>query len=133
MNDVVDSNNGALIQKHVRFRVEFTLGSPQCGGLLSPPLGTDSGAGVGVGASPGAAASPMSPTLASARYALSRQGMAGYTCAIVLVQEKGSVSTFRALCRWLREEWTLDVLQSPPPPTGGQGGFMEQQQRLATL
>ncbi|KIK93860.1 hypothetical protein PAXRUDRAFT_828543 [Paxillus rubicundulus Ve08.2h10] len=135
MNDVVDSNNGALIQKHVRFRVEFTLGATQGGGLLSPPLGTDySGAGVGVRASPGAAASPMSPTLASARYVLNRQALVGYTCAIVLVQEKGSVSTFRALCRWLREEWTLDVLQSPPPPTGGQGGFLEQQQqRLATL
>ncbi|KIJ59399.1 hypothetical protein HYDPIDRAFT_100793 [Hydnomerulius pinastri MD-312] len=120
MNDLVDSNNGALIQKHVRFRVEFSSNSPQARGLLSPPLGA------------GASASPVSPSLASARYALSRQTMAGCTCAIVLVQEKGSVSTFRALCRWLREEWTLDALVSPPP-TGGQGSFLEQQQRHAML
>ncbi|KAF9219530.1 Pkinase-domain-containing protein [Gyrodon lividus] len=131
MNDVVDSNNGALIQKHVRFRVEFTLGSPQGGGLLLPPLGSGAGAGsgIGLGAGAGAAASPMSPTLTSARYASSKQAMGGITCAIILVQEKGSVSTFRALCKWLREVWTLDVLKSPPPPTGGHGSFMEQQQQ----
>ena len=39
--------------------------------------------------------------------------MSGSQCAIVLIQEKGAVSTFRAVCRRLREEWTLDALQSP--------------------
>ncbi|KAH7886856.1 hypothetical protein F5I97DRAFT_2019117 [Phlebopus sp. FC_14] len=111
MNDLVDSNSGALIQKHVRFRVEF---SPHLGGPISPPPGL------------GAAASPVSPNVLSPRYTLNRHAMAGFTCAIVLVQEKGSVSTFRALCRSLREEWTLDALASPPP-SGAQGSFAEQQ------
>ncbi|KAF9239895.1 hypothetical protein BU15DRAFT_46245 [Melanogaster broomeanus] len=129
MNDVVDSNNGVLIQKHVRFRVEFTLGSLQGGGLLLPPLGTGTGAGIDTGA----AASPTSPTLAATRYALSKEARPGYTCAIVLVQEKGSVPTFRTLCRWLREEWSLDVLNSPPTPTREHWRFFEQQQRYAML
>ncbi|KAI0064398.1 Pkinase-domain-containing protein [Artomyces pyxidatus] len=36
-----------------------------------------------------------------------------YSCTMVLVQEKGSVSTFRAVCQRLKEEWRLDALESP--------------------
>ena len=40
--------------------------------------------------------------------------MPGCQSAIVLVQEKGSMSTFRRLARRLKEEWMLDSgLQSP--------------------
>ena len=81
----------------------------------------------------GASASPTGMSsfkLMSPRHALGKQAMAvGYACAIVVVQEKGSLSTFRAVCRWLREEWTLDALRSPPAGPGGQGIFLEQQQQ----
>ncbi|KAF8549428.1 hypothetical protein OG21DRAFT_1488529 [Imleria badia] len=134
-NEIVDGATGAVVQKHVRFRVEFSVGSAQVGGFPAPTVGagssTSTGASITVSAGVGTSSLPssamMSPRHASA---LGKQAMAvGYACAIVLVQEKGSLSTFRAVCRWLREEWTLDALQSPPGGgSGGQGVFLEQQQ-----
>ncbi|KAF8549431.1 Pkinase-domain-containing protein [Imleria badia] len=135
-NEIVDGATGAVVQKHVRFRVEFSAGSAQVGGFPAPTVGagssTSTGASITVSAGVGTSSLPssamMSPRHASA---LGKQAMAvGYACAIVLVQEKGSLSTFRAVCRWLREEWTLDALQSPPGGgSGGQGVFLEQQQQ----
>lgn len=133
-NEIVDGTTGPVVQKHVRFRVEFSLGSTQVGGFVAPTVGagssTSTGTSVSTGVGTSSSPSPtgLSSSLMSPRHALGRQATAvGYACAIVLVQEKGSLSTFRAVCRWLREEWTLDALQSPPG--GGQGIFLEQQQQ----
>jgi hypothetical protein len=41
---------------------------------------------------------------------------------MTLVQEKGSVSGFRAVCARLRAEWTLDALE-PQTPGIAQNGF----------
>jgi hypothetical protein len=103
IDDVVDAPTGAIVQKHTRFRVE----------LHSTP-------GNGYSAHPGEGAmfrpsqqNAMSPNFNPARYSMNKYMMSGSQCAIVLIQEKGAVSTFRAVCRRLREEWTLDALQSP--------------------
>jgi hypothetical protein len=140
-NEVVDEATGAVVQKHVRFRVEFSVGSTQVGGFVAPTVAPGSSASAGASTSVsagvgtqivGASTSPtgLSSSLMSPRHALGKQAMAvGYACAIVVVQEKGSLSTFRAVCRWLREEWTLDALRSPPAGPGGQGIFLEQQQQ----
>ncbi|KAG8216790.1 kinase-like domain-containing protein [Butyriboletus roseoflavus] len=132
-NEVFDEVTGAVVQKHVRFRVEFSVGST---GFVAPTIGAGSSAGtsIGVGAPVVGASTTstgMSSSLMSPRHALAKQTMAvGYACAIVLVQEKGSLSTFRAVCRWLREEWKLDALRSPPGAgPSGQGGYLEQQQQ----
>lgn len=125
-NDVADGSTGAVVQKHVRFRVEFSVGSAPVGGFGSPTRPSSAGAHhVGTPMSPPGIPSP----LMSPRHALGKQAIAaGYLCAIMLVQEKGSLSTFRVVCRWLREEWTLDALRSPPG-VGGQASFFEQQQQ----
>ncbi|KAH0835946.1 hypothetical protein J3R83DRAFT_9871 [Lanmaoa asiatica] len=135
-NEVVDGATGAVVQKHVRFRVEFSVGSTQVGGFIAPTIGAGPSAGtsIGIGAPVVGASTTSTGTsslLMSPRHALGKQATAaGYACAIVLVQEKGSLSTFRAVCRWLREEWTLDALRSPPDVgPGGRGGFLEQQQQ----
>ncbi|KAF8137384.1 hypothetical protein EV363DRAFT_1317834 [Boletus edulis] len=129
-NEIVDGASGAVVQKHVRFRVEFSVGPTQAGGFVTSTTGTTSAGAVG-NTSGGASPTGMSSSLMSPRHALGKQAMAmGYACAIVLVQEKGSLSTFRAVCRWLREEWMLDALASPlGAGPGGQGIFMEQQQQ----
>ncbi|OAX42455.1 Pkinase-domain-containing protein [Rhizopogon vinicolor AM-OR11-026] len=114
MSELVDSPSASVAQKQVRFRVEFSQGqgqwSPQLGAAASPR-------------SPGHhALGPMSPTL---RYGSSKLSLESeFACAIVLVQEKGSMSSFRALCRCLRKEWALDALRSP---NVGAGPFVESQ------
>jgi hypothetical protein len=52
------------------------------------------------------------------------RGSSGGGCTMTLVQEKGSVSAFRALCARLRAEWMLDALepQTPGMPPTGFGG-----------
>ncbi|KAG2031418.1 hypothetical protein BDR03DRAFT_928036 [Suillus americanus] len=116
MNDLIDTMSGSVVQKQVRFRVEFSSsssssssshGQPQSPTPASPRLPMYHASG------------PMSPTF---RYGFGRPSLgSGFTCAILLVQEKGSVSSFRMVCRWLREEWALDALQSP---VAGTGAFM---------
>jgi len=49
-------------------------------------------------------------------------GSGGGGCTMTLVQEKGSVSTFRAVCARLRAEWTLGALE-PHTPGVQQNGF----------
>ncbi|KAG2109862.1 kinase-like domain-containing protein [Suillus discolor] len=95
--------------KQVRFRVEFSSSSSSSSSPRSPTP-----------ASPRLpmyhASGPMSPTF---RYGFGKPSLgSGFTCAILLVQEKGSLSSFRMVCRWLREEWALDALQSPVAVTG---------------
>ena len=76
LEDAYDPSTGHLVQKAVRFRIEFTV------------------------------------------------GRGGGGCTMTLVQEKGSVSAFRAVCARLRGEWTLDALepQTPGMPPAGFGG-----------
>ncbi|KAG2357325.1 kinase-like domain-containing protein [Suillus spraguei] len=116
MNDLIDTMTGSVVQKQVRFRVEFSSssssssshGQPQSPTPASPRLPMYHASG------------PMSPTF---RYGFGKPSLgSGFTCAILLVQEKGSVSSFRMVCRRLREEWALDALQSP---VAGTGAFME--------
>jgi hypothetical protein len=85
IEDAYDPATGHIVQKAVRFRVDFTVGS-----------GSGSGGGGG--------------------------GGSGGGCTMTLVQEKGSVSTFRAVCARLRAEWTLDALE-PHTPGMQQNGF----------
>jgi hypothetical protein len=92
VDDVLDAPTGTIIQKQTRFRVE----------LYSAPS-----------SSYYSQQNPLSPHINPARYSMNKYMMSGSQCAIVLIQEKGAVSTFRAVCRRLREEWTLDALQSP--------------------
>ncbi|KAH9061116.1 kinase-like domain-containing protein [Lactarius vividus] len=82
LEDAYDPSTGHIVQKAVRFRVEFTVGRGSGGG----------------------------------------NGNGG--CTMTLVQEKGSVSAFRAVCARLRAEWTLDTLepQTPGMPSAGFGG-----------
>lgn len=139
LNDLVDSTNGTTIQKYVRFKVKFSTNASQAAGstLPSPGIGSVSGTGVsaGVGSVPppsSLVSSALSQTSAAAKNTLSKVAVtmaeSGFSCAIVLVQEKGSVSTFRTLCRWLREEWALDALVSPAAGSPGEVIFAEQQQ-----
>ena len=103
VDDVLDAPTGNIIQKQTRFRVE----------LYSAP-GHQYSAYPGDGAASRLSQqNPISPNLNPARYSMGKYMMSGSQCAIVLIQEKGAVSTFRAVCRRLREEWTLDALQSP--------------------
>ncbi|KAG1876307.1 hypothetical protein F4604DRAFT_692460 [Suillus subluteus] len=115
MSDLIDTMSGSVVQKQVRFRVEFSSssssssshGQPQSPTPTSPRLPMYHASG------------PMSPTF---RYGFGKPSLgSGFTSAILLVQEKGSVSSFRMVCRWLREEWALDALQSP---VAGTGAFM---------
>lgn len=102
VDDVLDTSTGHVVQKQARFRVELhsaTGGtSPLSGGGTFSALSRQNS---------------ISPQPNSARHSMSKYMLNGSQCAIVLVQEKGAVSTFRAACRRLREEWTLDTLRSP--------------------
>ena len=103
LDDVLDAPIGTNTQKQTRFRVE----------LYSAPVNAYS-----LHSGEGATSrlfqqNPVSPHLNPTRYSTNKYMMRGSQCAIVLIQEKGAVSTFRAVCRKLREEWTLDALHSP--------------------
>lgn len=118
LNDLVDTMSGSVVQKQVRFRVEFSSSSSSSSSSQGHPQSPTPAS------SPRLpmyhASGPMSPTF---RYGFGKPSLgSGFTCAIVLVQEKGSVSSFRMVCRWLREEWALDALHSP---VAGAGAFVE--------
>lgn len=107
IDDIVDASTGITLQKASRFRVEIystkrDIPSPQPGGsdLSRPSLQTPVIAG---GLKPG----------------VNMQITVGSQCAILFVHEKGSGITFKGLYRRLRDEWNLDVLQSPDTPTIG--------------
>ena len=95
LDDIYDELAGAVVQKQVRFRVEFgpcttqthpgggdTLAAPPTPKLLTPRL----------------MSTPMSPIPSSG----------GYTSMATLVLERGAVSTFKAMYLMVREMWVLD-------------------------
>lgn len=103
----LDGMDAVQVQKHTRFRVELhaslafashSHSTAQSSSFSRSPLPT--------------------PTFGSGSGA-PKQVAGTSQCIIVLTQEKGTVSTFRTVCRRLREEWTLDELQSPPPVSPG--------------
>lgn len=124
VDDIIDAPTGYIIQKQTRFRVELHSApggaSPHANGTVSF-----------VPSQQNTITHQHNPT----RHSINKYMVNGSQCAIVLVLEKGAVSTFRAVCRRLREEWTLDALRSPIvspdgtiPLTGHAYRFMEQQQ-----
>ncbi|KAG2067837.1 Pkinase-domain-containing protein [Suillus decipiens] len=116
MNDLIDTTTGSVVQKQVRFRVEFSSSSSSSSSYGQPQSPTPASPRLPIHHASG----PMSPTF---RYGFGKPSLgSGFTCAILLVQEKGSVSSFRMVCRRLREDWALDALQSP---VAGTGAFME--------
>ena len=99
LDEVYDEVTGAVVQKQVRFRVEFgpcttqthpnthsgggdTLAIPPTPKLLTPRL----------------MSTPMSPIPSSG----------GHTSMATLVLERGAVSTFKAMYLRVREMWVLD-------------------------
>ena len=91
IEDAYDPSTGHIVQKAVRFRIDFTVG-------------------VGGGGGRGSTGNS--------------NNCSGSGCTMTLVQEKGSVSAFRAVCARLRAEWTLDALepQTPGMQSTGFGG-----------
>ena len=99
LDEIYDQVTGVVVQKQVRFRVEFgpcttqTHTSPHSGGgdtfgvPLTPKLLT-----------PRLMSTPMSPIPSSG----------GYTSMVTLVLERGAVSTFKAIYLRVREMWALD-------------------------
>ena len=107
MSEFADTTSSSAGQKQVRFRVEFSSSSQEQWQTRSPQLGAAASP-----RSPGGhhVLAPMSPT---SRYGSSKLSLdSGFACAVVLVQEKGSMSSFRILCGRLKEEWTLDDSRS---------------------
>ena len=102
IEEAYDSTTGHIIQKAVRFRVDFTVGVG--GGRGGNGNGHNKGNG----------------------------GGGGGGCTMTLVQEKGSVSAFRAVCARLRAEWTLDALE-PQTPGIQSTGFGEDDTRLVSV
>ncbi|PSR77783.1 hypothetical protein PHLCEN_2v7706 [Hermanssonia centrifuga] len=87
------------VQKQMRFRVEVAPSS-----TFSQSNGT-----------PRLSQNPMSPQSSSImiRSRSQFERIQGYETVIVLILEKGSVTTFRAVHQRLKAEWRLDALQSP--------------------
>jgi hypothetical protein len=90
-----------VVQRQVRFRVEFSIGV--AGGHAFSYTHPH----------PHPSPNPHSPNPNSQSHRLSMNvnkvlSGSGYTCAIMMVLEKGSVSTFRSVYRRLREEWRMD-------------------------
>ena len=99
IEDAYDPTTGHIVQKAVRFRIDFTVGG---GGRGSNGNGHTKG------------------------------GCSGGGCTMTLVQEKGSVSAFRAVCARLRAEWALDALE-PQTPGLQSTGFGGDDTRLVSV
>jgi hypothetical protein len=125
VDEGLDIATGLAVQKRTTFRVEF---------LLQPSTA------VGGCGRHGQPQDSFSPSVGAARTGVgfgknNATKMSGYQCAVVLVQEKGSMSTFRVLARRMKEEWMLDSgLQSPGFGAMSGGGrmtpFVEQVHRF---
>jgi hypothetical protein len=89
-------------QRHVRFRVEFSTAGAS---TTSSPLPASSHRFSQF--SPNLNPSP-NPNQGHTRAGPRTPTPGGYACAMMFIQEKGSLSTFRAVHRRLREEWRLD-------------------------
>ena len=99
IEEAYDPTTGHIVQKAVRFRIDFTVGGG--GGRGSNANGHN-------------------------------RGGSGGGCIMTLVQEKGSVSAFRAVCARLRAEWTLDALE-PQTPGMQSTGFGGDDTRLVSV
>ncbi|KZT69956.1 Pkinase-domain-containing protein [Daedalea quercina L-15889] len=86
--------------KQVRFRVDFASAGQQ---YASPSSATPrlSQSGLPV------------PSSSFGGSRLRTDKFFGYETGVALVLEKGSVSTFKAICQRVRAEWRLDAMQSP--------------------
>jgi hypothetical protein len=102
IEDAYDPTTGHIVQKAARFRIDFTVG----------------GGGGGGGAGRGSNSNSNS--------------CSGSGCTMTLVQEKGSVSAFRAVCARLRAEWMLDALE-PQTPGMQSTGFGGDDARLVSV
>jgi hypothetical protein len=105
-----------VVQRQVKFRVEFSIGV--AGGNAFSYTHPQS-------------PNPQSPNpQQSHRLSMNVNKVlsgTGYACAIMMVLEKGSVSTFRSVYRRLREEWRMDeewdVVRMSPGADAGVGGW----------
>lgn len=91
IEDIHDEVTGVILQKQVRFRVEFSVLSVGNGDIFSSRT-----------MSPKLAQHPTTPTYNTGMFA----------SAVVLVLEKGAVSTFKGAYFRLRESWRLDGVPS---------------------
>ena len=62
------------------------------------------------------------PAISALRSRTHIEKIAGYETVIILVLEKGAVSTFRVIHQRLKSEWRLDALQSPRTAALGSTG-----------
>lgn len=98
LDEIYDQITGAVIQKPVRFRVEFgpcttqTHANAQGGGDTFAVPSTPKHL------TPRLMSTPMSPIPSSG----------GYSSMVTLVLERGAVSTFKAVYLRVREIWVLD-------------------------
>jgi hypothetical protein len=122
----IDLHTGAVILKSVRFRVEF---SPVLGYTAanqstshtrrqsSSHVSTStqsSSATPNLSQLPPPSTIPMSPRASAAATRLGAKNLAPFASTLVLVQEKGALSTFKYVYQRLRSEWRLDTpLRSP--------------------
>jgi hypothetical protein len=99
LDEVYDQITGAIVQKQVRFRVEFG------------PCTTQSHANVHSGGSD-AFVVPPTPKLLTPRLMSTPMspipGSGGYVSMVTLVLERGAVSTFKAVYLRVRDMWVLD-------------------------
>lgn len=99
LDEAYDEITGAVIQKQVRFRVEFG------------PCTTQTHAHAHSGGSD-ALAVPSTPKLLTPRLMSTPMSpipnSGGYTSMVTLVLERGAVSTFKAVYLRVREMWVLD-------------------------
>lgn len=91
----VQSNESHQSAKPLRFRVEFQI--LPMSSTASPALGSSTPRSIGSAASPN----------------LSGNGVA-YATSVTLIQEKGSLSTFKQIYHAMRDVWVLDVPISSP-------------------
>ena len=113
LDEVCDQITGAVIQKQVRFRVEFgpcttqTYANAHFGGGDTPAVPPAPKL-----STPRLMSTPMSPIPSSS----------GFTSMVTLVLERGAVSTFKALYLRLREMWVLDSQERLPGNEFDEGG-----------
>lgn len=120
IDDILDASTGSVVQKATRFRVELHSAS-----------GSAFVSNIGIGPSRLSQQNPSSPNANQTRHSnMNKYMVAGSQCMVVVIQEKGAVSTFRAICQQLKDEWILDALQSPIIGPDGTTPLMEHAQRL---
>jgi hypothetical protein len=99
LDEVYDEITGVVVQKQVRFRVEFG----PCTTQTHPHTHSGGGDALAVPPTPKLLtprlmSTPMSPIPSSG----------GYTSMVTLVLERGAVSAFKAMYLRVREMWVLD-------------------------